>query len=180
MLISFNDLFVLVKHELLLNKGIRLRTVIVLFRCASYYHYGKNILKYLFWPITIIYKIYSEFLLGIELPSETRVGAGLRIFHGVGLVVHKDVKIGMNCTLRQGVTIGNKGEGSQSTQLPLVRNNVEFGAASIVIGDIEIGDNVIIGAGCVVTNDVPSNSIAIGASARIYNRKSKSEYEAID
>lgn len=168
MMASLRDLFALVRLELGLAKGFRMRSVIVLFRLASYAFHGRSVIRHIFRPIAIIYKIYTEFLLGIELPAGTRIGSGLRIYHGVGLVVHKGVLIGSDCVLRQGVTIGNKGEDEQANLLPVIGDNVEFGALAIVIGNVHIGDNVIIGAGTVITKDVPKNSVVVGASSRIF------------
>jgi putative colanic acid biosynthesis acetyltransferase WcaB len=164
---SMRDLFSLVRLEFGLAKGVRMSSVVVLFRLASYARHGKSGFRHLFHPVSVFYKIYTEFLLGIELPAGTKVGPGLRIYHGVGLVVHKGVRIGSYCILRQGVTIGNKGEGEQVNQLPIIGDNVDFGAGSIVLGHVHIGNSVIIGAGTVVTKDVPANATVVGAPSRI-------------
>lgn len=169
---SLRELFSLIRLEIGLNKGFRLRSVIVLFRLASYAFQGDSVLRHVFRPIAILYKLYTQFLLGIELPAEAEIGAGLRLYHGYGLVVHKSVRIGKGCVLRQGVTIGNKGEGEQAKFFPVIGNNVEFGAGAIVLGNVKIGDNSIIGAGAVVTKDVPSNSVAVGNPFRILVIKS--------
>jgi putative colanic acid biosynthesis acetyltransferase WcaB len=124
-------------------------------------------MRYAFKPIAILYKFYTEFLLGIELPASTQIGPGLRIYHGVGLVVHQGVRIGSGCVLRQGVTIGNKGEEERASFLPIIGDNVNFGAGAIVIGGVNIGDNSTIGAGTVVTKDLPPNSVAVGAPFHI-------------
>lgn len=172
MSISFRELLDVVWLEREMAKGFRMRSVILLFRLASYAYRGQSSFRYFFRPAAMFYKFYTEFLLGIELPPETQIAPGLRIYHGVGLVVHKGVQIGSHCVLRQGVTIGNKGEGEPRDLLPVIGNNVEFGAGAIVIGNVHIGDNVIIGAGVVVTKDVPPNSIVVGAAVRILELKS--------
>jgi serine acetyltransferase len=171
-MISLRDLFNIVQLEFSLAKGFRISSVIVLFRLASYAFYGQSVIRHFFQPIAIFYKIYTEFFLGIELPARTKVGVGLCIYHAVGLVVHKGVIIGNNCVLRQGVTIGNRGEGGAANLLPVIGNNVEFGAGAIVIGNVKIGDNVMIGAGAVVTKDIPPNSVVVGPAFRILDRKS--------
>ena len=68
---------------------------------------------------------------------------------------------------RQGVTIGSVDE---SQGAPIIGDNVEFGFSSAVIGDVKIGDNVIIGAMTLVTKDVPANSVAKGIPAKISQR----------
>lgn len=169
---TLNNVNNIVKAELAIVKGFRMRSVIFLFRWASYAYYGQSRLRFFFRPVAFIYRIYTEFLLGIELPALTQIGPGLRIYHGVGLVIHRGVRIGDNCVLRQAVTIGNKGETAEEGDLPIIGNNVEFGAGAMVIGNVSIGDNVIIGAGAVVTKDVPANSVVIGSASRILAKKS--------
>jgi len=168
---TLSDLIALVKLEKTIAVGFKMKSVVVLFRLASFSYSGRTAVRFLFRPIAVLYKIYTEFLLGIELPARTRVGSGLRIHHGVGLVVHGDVQIGRNCMLRQGVTLGNKGEGEKASLLPQVGDNVEFGAGAIVIGHVTIGDNSVIGAGVVLTKDVPENSVVVGPAPRILSRK---------
>jgi serine acetyltransferase len=170
-MLTLRDLFALIRLEFGLAKGLRMRSVILLFRLSSYAFQGQSAIRHIFRPVAVFYKIYAEFILGIELPAQTRIGPGLRILHGVGLVVHKGARLGSGCMLRQGVTIGNKGDGEKTNLLPVIGNNVEFGAGAIVIGNVNIGDNVIIGAGVVVTKDVPENSVVVGPPPRIFVRK---------
>lgn len=169
---TLRDLFRIVRLEYGLAKGFRIRSVIVLFRLASYAYHGQSIMRYAFGPIAVLYKLYTEYLLGIELPASTRIGAGLRIYHGVGLVVHKDVQIGTDCVLRHGVTIGNKGEDDPTNLLPRIGNNVRFGAGAIIIGAISVGNNSTIGAGTVVTKNIPPNSVVVGSGFHILETKS--------
>jgi serine acetyltransferase len=163
------DLLILRRLELYLNKGIRLRLVILLFRLASFSLRGKARIRFVFYPIRFIYRIYTEFLLCIEIPVSAQIGPGLVIYHGTGLVLHPGVIIGSGCILRHGVTIGNKGSKVESG-LPIIGDNVEFGTGSMVIGKVHIGDNVVIGAGVVVTKSIAFNSILVGQSPRIIQR----------
>jgi len=168
---TLREMIHLIRVDLGLAKGFRIQSVIFLFRVASYAYKGQSVLRHIFRPVALFYRIYTQFLLGIELPPGTSIGAGLRIHHGFGLVVHKGVRIGTNCMLRQNVTIGNKGDVERSNLLPVIGDNVEFGAGSVVIGGVSIGSNVIIGAGCVVHKDVPDNSVVVGAGFRVLPRK---------
>ena len=77
--------------------------------------------------------------------------------------------IGKNFTCHQCSTVGNKGEG-RPDELPVIGDNVVLGAHCVVIGNVTIGDNVIIGAGSVVVKDVPSNCIVVGNPARILDK----------
>jgi putative colanic acid biosynthesis acetyltransferase WcaB len=111
-------------------------------------------------------------VLGIELPRKTTVGEGLSLYHGQALVVNKGTIIGNNCVLRNSTTIGHKklADGTFSA-CPRIGNNVDIGANVCIIGDISIGDNVIIGAGSVVTKDVPADCVVVGNPARVLEKK---------
>jgi serine O-acetyltransferase len=120
----------------------------------------KWILNKTYW---FLYR-YTETLLGIGIPKSVRIGPGLRIWHFGNIFIHTKVVIGSNCTLRQGVTIGNR---YNDDRVPVVGDNVEFGAYAQVLGDIRIGNNCKIGAMSVVLCDVPDGATAIGIPARI-------------
>lgn len=122
-------------------------------------------------PYAVFYKAMTEVVLSLEIPLSVDIGKGVKIRHGFGIVVHANASIGENVTLRQGVTIGAKHTGDHKA--PKIGNNVEFGANSIVIGDISIGDNTIIAAGSVIYRDIPPNSIAYGSEGKFRPRKAK-------
>ena len=143
--------------------------VIIFFRIGSYIRSIK------FKPVRIFLSIFHlpvysflSLLTGIIIPRGCKIGKGLRIYHFGCIVLNPETIMGENCTLRQGVTIGTKNE---DHDVPVIGNNVEFGAGCKVLGKIKIGDNVIIGANAVVVSDVPDNSIAVGIPARIIPRK---------
>jgi serine O-acetyltransferase len=104
-------------------------------------------------------------LLGTELPCETVVGRRLAIEHIGGIAISGDAIFGDDCVLRQGVTVGLRNRGIRGS--PRIGNRVDIGAGAKLLGPIQIGDDVAIGANAVVMCDVPSNSIAIGIPARI-------------
>lgn len=101
---------------------------------------------------------------GVSLPKSARIGPGLRIWHFGNIFLHADTVIGANCTLRQGVTIGNR---HPDGPVPVIGDNVEFGAYAQVLGGVRIGDNARIGAMAVVLCDVPDGCTAVGAPARV-------------
>ncbi|WP_018988197.1 serine O-acetyltransferase [Aromatoleum toluclasticum] len=111
---------------------------------------------------------FVETLAGISLPKAARIGGGLRIWHFGGVFVHPATVIGRNCTLRQGVTIGNRHEGGAA---PVIGDDVEFGAYAQVLGGVRIGKGARIGALSVVLCDVPDGATAVGAPARIVRER---------
>lgn len=109
-----------------------------------------------------------ETAVGVSLPKAAQIGPGLRIWHFGGIFLHPDTVIGSNCTLRQGVTIGNREEGGA---VPLLGDDVEVGAYAQLLGGIRIGHGCKIGALAVVLCDVPDGATAVGAPARIIAAK---------
>lgn len=109
-----------------------------------------------------------ETAVGISLPKSAIIGPGLRIWHFGGIFIHSDAVIGANCTLRQGVTIGNRHEGGPA---PVICDDVEFGAYAQVLGGVRIGHGCKIGALSVVLCDVPDGATAVGAPARIVHQR---------
>ena len=105
-----------------------------------------------------------ETLTGISIPKMVEVGPGLRIHHFGNVFIHSNVHIGTNCTLRQGVTIGNRHEGGP---VPVLEDDVELGAYAQILGGVRIGRGAKIGAMSVVLCDVPPGATAVGVPARI-------------
>ncbi|MNP05893.1 Serine acetyltransferase [compost metagenome] len=105
-----------------------------------------------------------EFFISIEIPYNAKIGKNLKLFHCFNIVINPNAIIGKNCTIRHGVTIGNK---NTNDDCPIIGDNVTIGAGAIIIGAIKIGDDVMIGAGAVVTKSIPSNSVAVGNPAKI-------------
>ena len=112
-----------------------------------------------------------ETLTGCSFTKATDIGPGLRIHHFGNIFIHSGVVIGANCTLRQGVTIGNREEGGP---VPVIEDDVDFGAYAQVLGGIRIGRGAKIGAMSVVLCDVPPGATAVGIPARILPAKESS------
>ncbi|MDI1360971.1 serine acetyltransferase [Methylotenera sp.] len=116
---------------------------------------------------TIIYWLLFrvvETITGVSLPKSATIGGGLRIWHFGGVFVNPDAIIGKNCTLRQGVTIGNRKENGP---VPVIGDDVDIGAYAQILGDIRVGNHCKIGAMSVVLCDVPDGATAVGNPARI-------------
>lgn len=144
------------------------RIVLCLFRLASYLRGCGTWVFILTLPYFIFYRIFVEWFLGVELPWKLKVGSGLRLYHGIALVVNDGAVIGKNVILRHSTTIGVKVIDSQSNSAaPIIGNDVDIGAHVVIIGPIKIGDGAIIGAGSVVVKDVPSNAVVVGNPAKV-------------
>ncbi len=113
-----------------------------------------------------LYKLLTEYILGSEIHWRARIGPGLCIYHGYGLVVHSNAVIGSFCTLRHGVTVGSKMVDGVLTA-PTVGNHVDVGTGALIIGGYTIGDGARIGAGAVVVSSVPAGAIVVGNPGRI-------------
>ena len=109
-----------------------------------------------------IMKHYS-YKFNFDISYRTPIGPGMSIAH-MGYIVVAASKVGSNCFLRPGVVIGKNLTDNGIT--PVIGDNVHFGVGCKVIGDVNIGNNVVIGANSVVTHDVPSNTVMAGIPAR--------------
>ncbi len=103
---------------------------------------------------------------GIELPHTAVIGRRLVIEHQHGIVVHGSVTMGDDCTIRQGVTLGNKTL-DRPMDAPRLGRRVNVGAGAKILGAVTIGDDAQVGANAVVVKDVPAGSIAVGVPARV-------------
>ena len=108
----------------------------------------------------------SRFLTGIEIHPGAKIGEGLFIDHGMGVVIGETSEIGDNVVIYQGVTLG--GTSHQKTKRhPTLGDRVVVGVGAQLIGDITIGSNSKIGAGSVVVNSVPVNATVVGVPGRV-------------
>ena len=157
------------------RKNFKAQLVLFLFRLVQLIN-RSMILKVIFILYLLLYRYWVDWVWGIELPRKLKVGKRLSLYHGHALVINQGVVIGNNCTLRNSTTIGHKklSDGSFS-KCPRIGNNVDIGANVCIIGDIVIGDNVIIGAGSVVTKSFPSDCTVVGNPARILEKKEEKQ-----
>jgi len=112
----------------------------------------------------------ARFLTGIEIHPGATIGSGMFIDHGMGVVIGETSEIGDNVTLFQGVTLGGTGK-LRGKRHPTLGSHVVVGAGAKVLGPIEIGDYVKIGANAVVLQDVPDHSTVVGIPGKIVRIK---------
>ena len=107
----------------------------------------------------------SRFLTGVEIHPGAKMGRGILIDHGSGVVIGETAEVGDNCTIYQGVTLGGTGK-EKGKRHPTLGNGVIVGAGAKVLGPITVGDNAKIGSGAVVLKDVLPNQSVVGIPAR--------------
>ena len=111
----------------------------------------------------------TRFLTGIEIHPGAKIGTGVFIDHGMGVVIGETSEIGDRCLLYQGVTLGGTGKVSGKRH-PTLESNVVVGAGAKVLGGIRVGTNTRIGAGSVVVKNVAANSTVVGIPGRIVHQ----------
>jgi serine O-acetyltransferase len=108
----------------------------------------------------------ARFLTGIEIHPGAKIGQGVFIDHGMGVVIGETAIIGDQCLIYQGVTLGGTGK-ETGKRHPTLGYNVTVGAGAKVLGNITIGSHARLGAGAVVLTDAPCHSTVVGVPGRI-------------
>ena len=123
------------------------------------------VIKHTLFLLYFILKRISEILTGIEIANNAEIGKGLSIGHLSGIIIGHGSKIGDYSSFHQGVTIDGAGR-EENRGSPTIGNCVYFGAGAKVIGKINVGNNVKIGANTVVVKNVSDNSTVAGLLQR--------------
>lgn len=112
-------------------------------------------------------KNYFSEKCGIEIANNRNIGRRLQLWHG-GVVINAD--IGDDCAIHGNNILGNKGE-KKTSGIPTLGNNVDVGVGAVIIGDVKIADNCIIGANAVVTKsfEIPG-SVIVGVPGRLLKK----------
>jgi serine O-acetyltransferase len=113
----------------------------------------------------------GRFFTGIEIHPGAKIGKGVFIDHGMGVVIGETAIVGDYALIYQGVTLGGTGKESGKRH-PTLGNNVVVGAGAKVLGNIQISDRVRIGAGSIVLRDVPPDATVVGIPGRIISPRS--------
>ncbi len=108
----------------------------------------------------------GQWLTGVEIAPATKIGPGLMISHGQGIVVGQWTQIGSGCHLHQQVTLGAKDVG-RIDQMPTLGDGVLIGAGAKLLGGITVGDGALVGPNAFVTRDVPAGGKALAPHAEI-------------
>ena len=128
---------------------------LVLYRVAHFFHVrGFRLLARMISSV-------GRFFTGIEIHPGAKIGYGVFIDHGTGVVIGETTEIGNNVTIYQGATLGGTGKETRKRH-PTLESGVMVSAGAKVLGPITIGRNAKIGAGSVVLHDVPANATVVG------------------
>ncbi|GAA3643877.1 serine O-acetyltransferase EpsC [Asaccharospora irregularis] len=133
----------------------------IIWHRVSHFLYKKK----MFFTARLISQI-SRFITGIEIHPGAKIGTGILIDHGMGVVIGETAEVGNRVTIYHGTTLGGTGK-DKGKRHPTVGNDVVIGAGTKVLGPINIGSNVKIGANSVVLKDIPDDSTAVGIPAKI-------------
>lgn len=108
----------------------------------------------------------AKFFTGIEIHPGAKIGSGVFIDHGEGVVIGETAEIGNNVVIYQGVTLGGTGK-DKGKRHPTIEDNVMISAGAKVLGPFTVGKNAKIGAGSIVLNEVPANATVVGVPGRV-------------
>ena len=114
----------------------------------------------------------SRFFTGIEIHPGAQIGRRFFIDHGMGVVIGETTEIGNDVLIYQGVTLGGTGK-DKGKRHPTLGNHVVVGTGAKVLGNINIGNDVKIGAGSVVVKPVPDHSTVVGIPGRIVRARNE-------
>ena len=112
----------------------------------------------------------SRFFTGIEIHPAAKLGPGLFIDHGMGVVIGETAEVGDDVMLYHGVTLGGRTRDGGKRH-PTIGDGVAVGAGAKVLGPVTIGEGSVIGANAVVTRDAPADSILVGIPAKPRTRR---------
>lgn len=111
---------------------------------------------------------------GIQIPTPTKIGEGCYIGHFGNIIINEKAVIGNNCNIAHGTTIGKANRGKLMGN-PVIGNKVWIGTGSVIIGNIKVGNNVLIAPLTYVNFDVPDNSVVVGNPAKVIPREDATE-----
>ena len=139
------------------------------FQALTIHRISHKLWKYRFPLLPRLFSHVTRFLTGVEIHPGAKIGSGVFIDHGMGVVIGETSEIGNRCLLYQGVTLGGTGKESGKRH-PTLEENVVIGAGAKVLGAIHIGTNTRIGAGSVVVKNVEANSTVVGIPGRVVHQ----------
>ncbi len=126
------------------------------------------------WLLFNLLRRRYSYKYGFQIPASTDIGEGLYLGHFGSIIINEKAKIGKNCNIAPGVTIGQTMRGKLKGN-PTIGNKVWIGAGAAIVGKINIGSNVLIAPNSFVNVDVPDNSLVIGNPCKIKPKENPCE-----
>lgn len=143
-----------------------------------YMYYLRKASKYKrFSPLGIFYRLFVRkygYKYGFQIPVNTKIGEGFYIGHYGTIVINVKAKIGKNCNIAHSTTIGQANRGKLKGY-PTIGDYVWIGTGSVIVGNINIGNNVLVAPNTFVNINVPDNSLVIGNPAKIIEKNNPTE-----
>jgi serine O-acetyltransferase len=133
-------------------------------------------LGFLLRPVYWVLKQLSVWLTGVDVDPRTPIGRGF-VIHNFSTIIIQAAAVGENFTVNQGVSVGPDW---RANGLPRIGNNVFLGSGAKVLGNIELGNNVVVAANALVERPVPDNCTVVGVPARVISRDAGSDYLRFD
>ena len=106
----------------------------------------------------------ARFLTGVEIHPGAKIGSGVMIDHGMGIVIGETAEVGDGCTIYQGVTLGGTGK-DKGKRHPTLGKNVTVGCGAKILGPFKVGDGAKVAANAVLLESIPAQSTAVGVRA---------------
>ena len=135
----------------------------------------RKLLKYTLYPVALILLNHYRYKFGIAVPFSADIGPGFYIGHFGCIIVYPLCQIGKNCNISQGVTLGKANRGKKEGY-PTIGDNVYIGPGAKIIGNICVGNDVAIGANCVVTSDIPDHAVVVGVPGKVISFEGSEGY----
>ena len=159
---------------LLTNQGL---WALFVYRISNNIYNSKlpKIIKKVLLVFAVINQKWIEIVTGISLPYSAQIGEGFYIGHFGGIIINASAKIGTNCNISQGVTIGISGR-EEKRGVPVIGKNVYTGANAVIVGKISIGDNCVIAANSLVIDSIEANKTVLGVPAVVINSNTSKDY----
>jgi serine O-acetyltransferase len=151
----------------LLEQGLWATTAYRICHYARYRRHSRS--------LRLMSRIFQRIVLtftAIDISAEAHIGPGLWIPH-VGYIVIGPVRVGRNCEIFHGVTLGARESFMVkcSPRLPTLGDRVWVGPGAVVAGEVTVGDDAVVGANSLVVHDVPSRGVVLGVPARLVSRR---------
>lgn len=121
----------------------------------------------------IAFRLWSD-RRGLEISTANPIGGGIYLGHAYNITINPNTRIGRNCNIHKGVVIGQENRGVRKG-VPTIGNEVWIGINAAIVGNITIGDDVLIAPKTYVNRDIPSHSVVYGNPCIIKHRDCATE-----